>query len=52
MDQEVVLNEELPRKYDSYSSSVAAKRKTLDEPVIDTIVRLLILRREILWKYT
>jgi hypothetical protein len=30
----VILNEELPKKYESYSSNVAPKTDTLDEPVI------------------
>jgi hypothetical protein len=34
----VILNEELPKKYESYSSSIPSKGDTLDEPVLDTIV--------------
>lgn len=34
----VVINEELPKKYESYSSSNNQKLSTLDEPVIDTVV--------------
>lgn len=43
----VILNEELPKKYESYSSSVAPKTDTLDEPVIDTIVTSLTRRNAI-----
>lgn len=40
-DQPVVLNEEIPQKYESYSSNknTTSNSSTLDEPVIDTIVR-------------
>ena len=38
MDQPVVLNEELPKQYESYSSSSGKNKNTLDEPIIDTIV--------------
>lgn len=42
----VVLNEEISKKYESYSSSVNAKTSTLDEPVIDTVVRKVLTRNE------
>lgn len=42
----VILNEELPKKYESYSSNVAPKTDTLDEPVIETIVTSLSSRNE------
>ena len=47
IDQPVVLNEELPKKYENYSSSTDSKISTLDEPVIDTIVRTVLNRKEI-----
>ena len=52
MDQPVVLNEELPKKYESYSSSASAKANTLDEPVIDTIVLVFPPRKEMPWRST
>ncbi len=39
MDEPVTLNEEIERKYESYSNSTASTVNTLDEPVLDTIVR-------------
>ena len=50
MDQPVVLNEEIPKKYESYSSSVSKETNTLDEPVIDTIVIVPLFRKEMWWK--
>lgn len=52
MDQPVVLNEELPKKYESYSSSASTKANTLDEPVIDTIVLPFPPRKEMPWRST
>jgi hypothetical protein len=48
-DEPVILNEEISRKYDSYSSAPAFKTSTLEEPVIDTIVMPALLRRETSW---
>lgn len=39
MEDPISLNEELPHKYESYSSSVPAESSnTLDEPIVTTIV--------------
>lgn len=53
MDQPVVLNEELPKKYESYSGKPDNKVNTLDEPVIQTIVtHSLTQKRDVLEIYT
>lgn len=46
IDQPVILNEEISKKYESYSSSVDAKTETLDEPVIETVVYQILARNE------
>jgi hypothetical protein len=41
-DPHVVLNEKLPQqKYESYTSYAANTTDTLDEPVLDTVVRVI-----------